>query len=364
MEGMQHNTYDIEYYGPNTMMGSLYLGALRAGERMARQVGDEAAAAEYARLAESGARWTDEHLFNGEYFEQDVRPEAWRAWPEPWQQRSIGRYGYDSRFTDWPKWQVGAGCLSDQLLGGWYAEMLGLGSLYNPEHVRSALAAIWVHNFRDDLTDHPNPMRIYAVGEEAGLIICTWPRGNRPGHPSVYGDECWSGIEYQVAAHLIYAGLVDEGLSIVKAVRGRYTGERRNPWNEIECGHHYARSMASYSLLLALSGFRYRGADGALWLDPRLDEGDFRVFFSVGSGWGLAGLRRAGGGAEVTVEVRHGSLKVGQVVLPASLGGGTPSAELAGHSLGVTATVDGESRVLALATPVEVTEGQVLVVRA
>ncbi|MCC7493830.1 MAG: hypothetical protein IT204_15855 [Fimbriimonadaceae bacterium] len=309
LEGMQHNTYDIEYYGPNTMLGSLYLGALRAAAAMARAL-DDPVAETYDELAARGAAATDAELFNGEYYEQRVEPEAWRAWPEPWQQRSIGTNGYDSVFPTWPKWQVGRGCLSDQLIGQWYAEMLGLGKLYQPEHLKSALLAIVRHNFKGDLSDHPNPMRIYAVGAEAGLILCTWPRGERPGDPTVYGDECWSGIEYQVAAHLIYEGLLDEGLAIVKAVRGRYTGERRNPWNEIECGHHYVRSMASYSLLLALSGFRWHGAAGHLTLTPRINAQDFAVFYSVGGSWGLLRQRLTARRLTVTVEPAAGSLTV------------------------------------------------------
>ncbi|NUQ00113.1 MAG: hypothetical protein HUU35_09700, partial [Armatimonadetes bacterium] len=319
MEGMQHNTYDIEYYGPNTMMGSLYLGALRAAEEMARALGDPVAD-EYRRLFEQGSAWTDAHLFNGEYYEQQVEPEAWRAWPETWQKQSIGRHGYDSLFANWPKWQVGQGCLADQLIGQWYAEMLGLGALYDPEHVRRALRAIFANNWKADLSGHANPMRIYAVGAEAGLLICTWPHGQRPGDPSVYADECWSGIEYQVASHLIYEGWVEEGLRLVKGVRDRYTGERRNPWDEIECGHHYVRSMASYSLLLALSGFRYHAVERRLDLHPKLNANDFAVFFSVGSGWGLLRQRRERGKLTVAVEVRHGSLTVARLGLEAASG--------------------------------------------
>ncbi len=364
MEGMQHNTYDIEYYGPNTMMGSLYLGALRAGEEMARVVGDSAAADEYRRLFDRGSAWHDQHLFNGDYYEQRVNPTAWQAWPEPWQQRSIGQHGYDTRFTDWPKWQVGEGCLSDQLLGQWYAEMLGLGKLFDGEHVQAALRAIYTHNFKADLTDHPNPMRIYAVGQEAGLLLCSWPRGNRPGDPTVYGDEAWSGIEYQVAAHLIYEGLIEEGLAIVKGVRDRYTGERRNPWDEIECGHHYARSMASYSLLLALSGFRWHGADGRLELDPKLSERDFAVFFSVGTGWGLVKQQRQGRHWTVTVEVLYGTLSVRQLdlVLDGAASGPNVRAQLGRTPVAATAVGSDDGVEITLAAAATVTPTRALVV--
>lgn len=316
MEGMQHNTYDIEYYGPNTMMGSLYLGALRAGALMARQVGDDASAKVYEQLAEQGSAWTDAHLFNGEYYEQQVEPEAWRAWPQNWRERSIDKYGYDSVYQQWPKWQVGQGCLSDQLIGQWYAEMLGLGKLYDQDHVRAALQAIFEHNWRADLSAHANPMRVYAVGDEAGLLLCTWPRGGRPGHPSVYGDEVWCGIEYQVASHMIYEGLVDQGLAIVKGLRARYDGTRRNPWDEIECGHHYVRSMASYSLLLALSGFRYHAGLAQLTLLPKLESNPFRTFFSTDRAWGELEYVETARESVLRVRVHTGELALASVVLP------------------------------------------------
>jgi len=316
MEGMQHNTYDIEYYGPNTMMGSLYLGALRAGAAMARQVGDEESARLYDELVASGSAWTDANLFNGEYYEQKVEPDAWRAWPQNWRERSIDKYGYDSVYQNWPKWQVGNGCLSDQLIGQWYAEMLGLGKLYDQEHVRAALLAIFEHNWLPSLKKHANPMRVYAVGDEAGLLLCTWPRGGRPGHPSVYGDEVWCGIEYQVASHMIYEGLVDEGLAIVKGLRQRYDGTRRNPWDEIECGHHYVRSMASYSLLLALTGFRYHAGRSELTLLPRLETSPFKSFYSTGSAWGTIEYETSEFQATLTVRVHTGELQILSVVLP------------------------------------------------
>ncbi len=356
MEGLQHNTYDNEFYGPNTMMGSLYLAALRAAEEMARRLGDPAAD-EYRRLFESGSKWTDEHLFNGDYYEQDVRPEALDPWPEA--QRKIGARGMDSRFPDWPAWQFGKGCLSDQLIGQWYAAMLGLGDLYDRRHVKQALKSIFAHNWRAELHDHACRLRVYAVGDEPGLLIGTWPRGERPGEAFWFADEVWTGIEYQVASHLIYEGLVDEGLTIVKGVRDRYTGERRNPWNEIECGHHYTRAMASYGLLLALSGFRYRAADGHLDLDPKLDVDPFRTFFSVASGWGTITVKR---GEATTVEVapEYGQISVASIALPIKASAVKVTGRLGRRSLKATV----ERGVLRLAEPAHVAAGESLVVTA
>jgi hypothetical protein len=153
------------------------------------------------------------------------------------------------------------------------------------------LQSIFKHNFKTDLSEHANAQRPgYAMGHEPGLLLCSWPRGGKPTLPFVYSDEVWTGIEYQVAAHLIQEGFVEEGLTIVKAVRSRYDGRTRNPWNEYECGNWYARAMASYALIGALSGFRYSAVDRTLWFGPRLSVRPFASFFSAASGFGIITL--------------------------------------------------------------------------
>ncbi len=284
MEGMQHNTYDIEFYGPNTLMETLYLGALLAGERMARACGDDASADEYRRLFEKGSAWTDEHLFNGEYYEQDVRPDAHLAWPKP-----IARSPSETGATDASPGRLSStarAASATRSSAHWIATLLGLGPRPRPREVQKTLQSIFKYNWRADLTDHPCTLRIYALRDEAGLLVGSWPRGERPGSPFMYADEVWCGIEYQVASHLIYEGFVDEGLAIVRGVRDRHRGDRRNPWDEFECGHHYARSMASYGVLTALSGFSYDGVEKRMGFAPRVYANRFRVFWSVGSGWG------------------------------------------------------------------------------
>lgn len=305
MEGLQHNTLDIEFYGPNAMISTIYIGALRAAERLARHLGDEHSADEYKRLADSGVKKLQELCWNGEYFEQKVNPRAHEAWPEPY--RSMAeRRGKDDRFPDWPRWQYGSACVSDQVLGCWLAQVSCLGELLPKEIVQKALRSIFKYNFRPDMTDHVCGWRPYALREESALLIASWPRGARPGYPPHYADEAWPGCEYQVASHMIYEGLVEEGLAIAKAVRERFVHGRRNPWDEFECGHHYARSLSSYGLLTALSGFAYSAPEKLLGFAPRVNAEDFRTFFSSGTAWGTYSQIWKGTSGRLTIRIGGG----------------------------------------------------------
>ena len=315
MEGMQHNTYDIEFYGPNTMMGSLYLAALRTAQQMAEELGEKKEAQKYLKLFKKGSRWTDSNLFNGEYYEQKVNPTAHKIWPKHYQELAE-RHGKDDIFKEWPKWQYGKGCLSDQMIGQWYAHMLDLGYLYKSANVKKALRSAFRYNWKPDLSNHPCLLRIYAVNDEAGLIICTWPKNERPGYAFYFADEVWCGIEYQVASHMIYEGMVKEGLSIAKGVRDRYRGDRRNPWDEFECGHHYARSMASYALLLALTGSRCSASRKHLRFVPKINQKDFRTFFSTATGWGIYTQKIDSESAEFSLELKYSSLDLDVLELP------------------------------------------------
>ncbi len=312
MEGDQHNTYDIEFYGPNTMMGTLYLGALVAGERMARAVGAEAAAVEYRRVFESGRVKLDLELWRDGYYVQRVPDEL----PVP--DATTARPAATPQVTESGsiKYQYGEGCLSDQLLGQWFAEVVNLGHLLPHDHIRTTLQSIFRHNFKHSFFDHPNTQRIYALNDEKGLVLCSWPRGQRPALPFVYADEVWTGVEYQVAAHLIYEGFVMEGLAIVKGVRDRYDGRRRNPWNEVECGSHYARALASWALLTALSGYSYSAPERRLAFAPRLPDTTFRTLFSTGHGWGTFEQRTATRRTTASVTLAHGELALATLGFP------------------------------------------------
>ena len=326
MEGLQHNTYDIEFYGPNTMMGSLYAGALMAAARMARAVGEDEAAADYEALARRGTAWMDKELFNGEYYIQRIDPDADRLSPVA---TDVSMGGQEKDEQGEPKYQYGQGCLSDQLFGEGLARLFGLGRLFDEGNVKKALSSIFHYNWRPDLTGHVNPQRVFATEGEPGLLICTWPRGGHPRLPFVYADEVWTGIEYQVAAHLVNEGFVDEGLSVVRGVRLRYDGRYRNPFNEVECGNHYIRALANWGLLIALSGFTFDAPGKAYGFAPKISAEDFKTFWSTGTGWGTFAQQIGKDKARAELSVLFGRLDVKRLSL--AIGGGADAKVFKGN---------------------------------
>jgi hypothetical protein len=189
-----------------------------------------------------------------------------------------------------PKYQYGTGCLSDGILGMWMASVCGLPEIADNAKVKSHLNSVYKYNLKTDLRDHVNPQRpTYACGKEGGLLLCTWPKGGQLSLPFVYSNEVWTGIEYQVASHLMLKGGVQKGLEIVRECRKRYDGVVRNPFNEYECGHWYARAMSSYALLEGLTGVRYDAVDKTLYIDSKV--GDFTSFLSTETGFGNVGLK-------------------------------------------------------------------------
>jgi hypothetical protein len=295
------------------MCGSMYVAALSGMAAMAAALGHSGEAAEYGELAITGAWFMEENLFNGEYYQQSVMWEGLRN--RSFADSIAPGSGPDSEMTellrrDGPKYQYGSGCLSDGVIGAWLASVSGVQTPLNHDQIRSSLQSIFQYNFKPDLFDHACLQRPgYALGHECGLLLCTWPRGGKPTLPFVYSDEVWTGIEYQVASHLISEGFVSEGLKIVNGTRSRYDGHVRNPFNEYECGSYYARAMASYALLAALSGFRYSAVSKTVWLAPKIDIDPFQVFFSTASGHGTIMLS----GKSLNITVIEGELVLKQV---------------------------------------------------
>jgi uncharacterized protein (DUF608 family) len=298
---------DVEYYGPNPQMGLWYLGALRAAEEMARHLGEEDFARECRRLFESGRAWIDANLWNGEYYEHRIVPPKSRDDVAPGLLVGMGA----AEITK-PDYQLGAGCLVDQLVGQFVAHVCGLGPLVDRAHARATLRAILKYNLRPDLQEHFNNMRAFAVADESALVMAGYPK-DRPAKPFPYFGEAMTGFEYVAAVGMIYEGMEADGLRCIRAVRSRYDGARRSPFDEAECGHHYARAMASWAAILALTGFRWSAVTGTLELAPR--QG--RQFWSNGTAWGTYALERPAGSPTWTLRFRveEGALSLAAVKL-------------------------------------------------
>jgi non-lysosomal glucosylceramidase len=258
-------------------------------------VGENDFADDCKKIFLSGSQWMDANLFNGEYYEQRVRS---------FHRNEIAnslRSDMGADDPEHPEYQVGKGCLVDQLLGQSLADVCGLGPLLKPENIHRTLASIYKYNFKKSFAQHDNVQRTFVLNDEAALVVCDYAKTERPRIPFPYFAEVFTGLEYSTAAHMLFAGLIDEGLECITAVRRRYDGERRNPWDEAECGHHYARAMAAWSGIVALSGFRYNA--GHLTIDPPGKLPEFHSFWSTGTGWGT--FTKRGGKTELRVLAGH-----------------------------------------------------------
>ncbi|MEO8614608.1 MAG: GH116 family glycosyl hydrolase [Luteolibacter sp.] len=294
VEEPHHNTYDIEFWGADGMCTSFYLGALQAAVIMGKAMGDEMPL--HAELLARGAKVAETSLFNGDYFFQKIDWKGLHAKTPLGKGGGMNNSQYPSEAAELlekegPKYQYGTGCLSDGVLGSWMAMVCGVGQVLDRKKVTSHLKSVHTHNLKHDLSKFANPQRPgYACGSEGGLLLCTWPKGGKLSLPFVYSNEVWTGIEYQVASHLMLMGQVEHGLDIVRTCRDRYDGAVRNPFNEYECGHWYARAMSSYALLFGLGGARYDAVDKVLYLEPRI-KGDFHCFLSTATGYGTVGVK-------------------------------------------------------------------------
>ena len=277
---------------------------------MAEECGDHENAKTYMQIFGQGKRYLEEKLFNGEYYGQNINLND----------KSILKSSKEALDYYWNdehkeiKYQIGEGCGIDQVLAQWHANLCGLGEIFDRSRTRKALKAIYKHNFRRSFREFSNSCRLYALNDEAGTLMFAWPNGKRkPVFPVRYAEETMHGFEYQVASHMIMEGMLKKGCELVKAIRDRYDGEKRNPWNEIECGSNYARSMASYALLNAFSGFHYNLAKGLIGFNPPNGlKPPMKFFWSLGTGWGLVRISSS----SIVLEVLYGKLKLSQFRLP------------------------------------------------
>jgi hypothetical protein len=302
-EGCQHNTLDVEYFGPNPLVQGWYLAALRAATRMATHLGEHELATRCEKLEEAGSAFTETTLFNGRYYEQQVRPPGDFAGVH----RSTRHPALGALDAGEPEFQLGSGCLIDQLAGDVAAEAAGLGHVFHPAHALASLESVHRYNYVPRFADWTNYMRPYALGADRGHVMVGYPDG-MPEHPVPYWCEVMTGFEYTYALALAAAGQCAPAVDVVASVRERYDGRRRNPFDEAECGHHYARAMASWGLVNLLAGWRYSAVGQQVTLAAGV-AGTIHVF-TAGSAWGVVS-RQGGEGARI--EVHGGRLRVARV---------------------------------------------------
>ncbi|MDW6025796.1 GH116 family glycosyl-hydrolase [Mesorhizobium sp. BAC0120] len=317
LSGRQHQTLDMELFNPNSWLGSMYVAALLAASEMASALGEKDFAVKCGRLGRNGAKYIDEKLFNGRWFIQDIDLSDKSVLTPFDVGRAAGVLADGFMETYWSdehselKYQMGEGCITDQILGQWHAEVAGIGGFLDDGKVETALKSVHGNNFRRSLQDHFNPCRNYAFEDEGGLLVATYPEGVRqPMVAAPYAEEVWTGIEYMSASHMIMRGLVDEGLEVVRAARDRHDGSRRNPWNDIECGSYYARSMSAWQLVNAWSGLSADLVAGRIGFAPNA-KGDCTLFWSAGNGFGEL-IRK---GEELRFMVVGGSIEISEIAI-------------------------------------------------
>ncbi|WP_430934663.1 GH116 family glycosyl-hydrolase [Saccharicrinis sp. 156] len=299
MEGSQHNTMDVEYFGPNPQMGFWYLGALKSAAEMAEYLGDKKFAKECRALFTEGSEWMDANLYNGEYYVQDIQPPMSADNVAP---SLIGATGGD-KSTDFtsPDYQLGEGVLVDQLVGQVFAHLVGLGYLADQDKIKQTTASIMKYNYVDKMYSHANFHRSYAIGDESALLMAAYP-GERPEKPFPYFTEVMTGFEYTAAIGMLQEGMTEDGLKCIRNIRDRYDGKKRSPFDEAECGHHYSRSMIAWAGVLATSNFHYSAVDKSMSFTSL--PGTY--FWSNGYAWGTCEVKEK----EALFTVLSGSVKL------------------------------------------------------
>jgi non-lysosomal glucosylceramidase len=349
VESNQHNTLDSDWFGKVAWLSGLYNAALVAAAQMADEMNDRDFAAQCRKIARAGQKNLVGQLFDGEYFINKVDPEHLNAI------------------------NSGTGCEIDQVFGQSWAFQVGLQRVFPQKQTVSALKSLWKYNFTPDVgpyRERYKPGRWYAMPGEAGLLMCTFPRddwdflkscglGNK--HPGFAGyfNECMNGFEHQVAGHMIWEGMVQEGLSVERTLHDRYGAAKRNPWNEIECGDHYGRSMASYGVYLAACGFEYHGPKMHIGFAPKISPENFKCAFTSAESWGSYAQKIESGKLTAEISLRWGGLKLQTIALE-NQAARSAIISLAGNQLEAKLERIGRKNVLTLGKAVALTAGQTL----
>jgi uncharacterized protein (DUF608 family) len=351
LDGAQPNTLDTAWFGHIAWISGMYIAALLAGAEMADDVGDAATAARCRNIAELGIKTLAADLWNGEYFIQTL----------------------DAAHKDTINSNVG--CHIDQMFGQSLAAQLNLPRVFDADQSRQALEKIYRYNFAPDPVAYEKantaiPMgRVFAMAKEPGVVMTTWPHCGAeiaPGKPAswaaMYFNEIWTGQEYQLATQMLYDGVVDQGLIVTRAVHDRYAPAKRNPYNEIECGEHYARAMAGYGVFLGACGFEHHGPRQHLGFAPRLTPDDFAAAFTANTGWGLYRQRRHGREQTSEIEVRHGHVDVRSLALQTPGTATGANVEIGDREIPVTLTAAGTQAQLHFGDAQTVAEGETLTI--
>ena len=283
LEGRQHHTLDMEMFGPSSWLEGMYLAALKAAAEMGDFLGDTAKAKEYRELFNKGSKWTKDNLFNGKYFIQKIN-----ITDKNITDRFSASDTYWNDETGEIKYQIADGSSIDQMLAQWHADIIGLGDIFDREQVSTALKEMMKNNYKPNMRDFANPWRVFSLNDESGSVICVYPDGaNKPKIPIPYCEETMTGFEYSFAGLLCSRNMIDEGFRVATAVRDRFDGKKRNPWNEFECGSNYARSMASFAIIPIVSGFKFDMTKNQIGFKP-LRYGTY--FWAIDGAWGTAQL--------------------------------------------------------------------------
>jgi hypothetical protein len=278
----------------------------------------------------------------------------------------MGYYVQDVTSTPPAAMNHNRGCFIDQLYGQTYASQLGLPRVFPTSKARTALASVFRNNFLPNPAGSQHPSlpraRVYATANEPGTLMCTWPNGGATeagqGWQLGYFNEVWTGQEYQLAAGLFADGLVNEGLSVTRAVYDRYHGSKRNPYNEVECSDHYARAMMGFGTYLAACGYEYHGPKGHLGFAPKIGPEAFAGAFTAAQGWGLYRQTRTGNQQTGTVEVRNGQLRLATLAFETATPATAVTVRVAGQARPATFATTGNRVVVTLGTAATVTTGQ------
>lgn len=348
LTGAQHNTLDEPWHGKVHWLMNVYHASLRAAAVMARQMDEPGLADRYEAIVAKGAQAMVDELWNENFgYFVHIPPDD--------ENRMHGSTH---------------GCHIDQVLGDSWLHEVGLDPILPRDKTKKALESLWKYNFTPDVGAYREVMtngRWYAAAGDAGLVMTSFPFGKvepKSGNKNYAGylNECMTGFEWQVAAHMIREGMLQEGLAIGKAIYDRYSPDARNPYNEIECSDHYSRAMASYGAFLAMCGYRYNGPEAKLAFGPKMQQDDFRAAFTTAEGWGRFTQAVQGGKQANALELHYGTLHLKQLTLDAAPGteAGQATATLDGRAINAQARKEGDSTVITFPQGITFNAGQTL----